>query len=353
LCPIVSSVVQKMVSFQRKYPPDFNQLLRVLRRETPDRPVLFEYFTNDKLNALLAGKPGFVPSTPKETFSLAISAFHNAGFDHATIPSRFFHGLKFEIAHQEKKASVSQNMNAVITDRQSMESYVWPDPGKGDYHLLNDFAFLLPEGMKFIVSAPGGVLENVTDIVGFERLCCMLYEDEELIQEIFDAVGSRLLKFYEFCLPYESVGALIINDDWGFKTQTMLDPDSMRKYVFPWHRKMVAAAHQQGKPVILHSCGNIYSMLDEIIETIGYDAKHSYEDVILPVEQAWQEWSDKIAIVGGIDMDFLATSTPQAVSERAGRLLQLTGSKGYALGSGNSIPEFIPVENFLAMISVI
>jgi uroporphyrinogen decarboxylase len=342
-----------MIPLDRKYPPDFNQLLRVLRRETPDRPVLFEYFTNDKLNALLAGTPGFVPSTPEEVFGLAISAFHNAGFDHVTIPSRFFNGLKFEIARQEKKASVSQNRNAVITDRQSMDKYVWPDPVAGDYHFLDDFSYLLPEGMKFIVSAPGGVLENVTDIVGFERLCCMLFEDEDLIQEIFDAVGSRLLRFYEICASFESVGALIINDDWGFKTQTMLDPDSMRKYVFPWHRKMVAAAHQQGKPVILHSCGNIYSMLDEIIETIGYDAKHSFEDVILPVEQAWQEWSGKIAIMGGIDMNFLATSSPEAIRERARQLLELTGNRSYALGSGNSIPEFIPVENFLAMISVI
>jgi uroporphyrinogen decarboxylase len=342
-----------MTLCQRKYPPDFNQLLKVLRRETPDRPVLFEYFTNDKLNGLLAGKPGFFPATPEETFSLAINAFHNAGFDHVTIPSRFFHGLKFEIAHQEKKASVSQNRNAIITDRQSMDNYLWPDPEAGEYHLLDHFASLLPEGMKFIISASGGVLENVTDIVGFERLCCMLFEDEELIQEIFDAVGSRLLQFYEICAPYKSVGALIINDDWGFKTQTMLDPDSMRKYVFPWHRKMVATAHQHGKPAILHSCGNIYSMLDEIIETIGYDAKHSFEDVILPVEQAWQEWSKKIAIMGGIDMDFLATSTPEAVHERAVHLLELTGSRGYALGSGNSIPEFIPVENFLAMIRAI
>ena len=342
-----------MTLCQRKYPPDFNQLLKVLRRETPDRPVLFEYFTNDKLNALLAGKPGFVPSTPEEVFVLVISAFHNAGFDYVTIPSRFFNGMKFDLAPQEKKASVSQNRNAVITDREAFDLYSWPDPENGDYHFLDRYATLLPEGMKFIVSAPGGVLENVTDLVGFERMCLMIYEDEELLQEVFDSVGCRLLRLYEKCLPFESVGALIINDDWGFKTQTMLDPDSMRKYVFPWHRKMVALAHQHGKPAILHSCGNIYSMLDEIIETIGYDAKHSYEDVILPVEQAWQEWGEKIAIMGGIDMNFLATSSPEAIRERACKLLELTCSRSYALGSGNSIREFIPVENFLAMISVI
>lgn len=339
--------------FQRKYPADFNQLLKVIRRETPDRPVLFEYFTNNRLNALLAGKPGFEPQTTDELFEVTIAAFHNAGYDHVTIPSRFFNGMKFDLAQQEKKASVSQNRNALITNRESFLNYHWPDPETGDYDFLDQFAPLLPEGMKFIVSAPGGVLENVTDLVGFERLCLMIYEEEDLLQEIFDAVGSRLLRLYENCLPFNSVGALIINDDWGFKTQTMLDPDSMRKYVFPWHRKMVEVSHRQGKPVIHHSCGNIYSMLDEIIETIGFDARHSYEDVILPVEQAWQEWGGKIAIMGGIDMNFLATASPAAIRERAENLLKLTGCKGYALGSGNSIPEFIPVENYLAMIGVI
>ncbi len=46
---------------QRKYEPDFNQLLKVLRREKPDRPVLFEYFTNGPLNEYLAGRKNSDP----------------------------------------------------------------------------------------------------------------------------------------------------------------------------------------------------------------------------------------------------------------------------------------------------
>jgi len=342
-----------MLSVYRKYPPDFNQLLRVLRRGVPDRPVLFEYFTNNGLNALLAGRPGFVPETQDELFRLTIDAFFHAGYDHVTIPARFFKSLKFETAIHDKKASVSQNAGALITDRRSFETYPWPDPETGEYDVLERMAGMLPAGMKFIVPGPGGLLENVTDLLGFERMCCMLYEDEELVQDVFDAVGSRLLRYYEICSSLESVGALIVNDDWGFKTQTIFDPGNMRKLVFPWHRKIAEAVHRQGKPAILHSCGNIYGMLDEIIETTGYDAKHSYEDVILPVEEAWQNWGDKIAILGGMDMNFLATSRPVEIAARARKLLELTGSKGYALGSGNSIPDFIPVENYLAMIRVV
>jgi len=342
-----------MIPVHRKYPPDFNQLLRVLHREKPDRPVLFEYFTNNKLNALLAGKPGFVPENQEELFRMTIDAFTNAGYDHVTIPARFFKSLGFETAVHDKKASVSQNMGALILDWESFETYSWPDPNIGDYDVFEKYAGFLPEGMKFVVPGPGGLLENVIDLVGFERLCYMLYEDEQLVKSVFDAVGSRLLRYYEICSSFESVGALIVNDDWGFKTQTIFDPDNMRRYIFPWHRKMVAAIHQYGKAAVLHSCGNIYGMLDEIINDLHYDAKHSYEDVILPVEQAYQEWSSKIAILGGIDMDFLATRTPESVAKRASHLLELTQSKGYALGSGNSIPEFIPTENYLAMIRVI
>jgi uroporphyrinogen decarboxylase len=342
-----------MINIHRKYPPDFNQLLKVLRREKADRPVLFEYFTNNRLNALLAGKPGFVPQDQESLFRMTIDAFTNAGYDHVTIPARFFESLKFETAFHEKKESVSQNAGAMITCQAEFDRYPWPDPDKGDYEALERFAGFLNPDMKFVVPGPGGLLENVIDLVGFERLCYMLFEDEVLAGKIFDAVGCRLVRFYEICASFACVGALIINDDWGFKTQTILDPDNLRRFVFPWVRKMVETIHSSGKPVILHSCGNIYGMLGEIIDDLKVDAKHSFEDVILPVEDAYRAWNHKIAILGGIDLDFLATASPTVINDRAGKLLELTGSKGYALGSGNSIPLFIPTENYMAMISAV
>jgi uroporphyrinogen decarboxylase len=93
--------------------------------------------------------------------------------------------------------------------------------------------------------------------------------------------------------------------------------------------------------------------MDFLIDELGYDAKHSWEDAICPVETAWQRWGDRIAILGGIDMDFLVRSTPEAIHQRAVNLLNMTDSKSYALGSGNSIPAFVPIENYMAMINAI
>jgi uroporphyrinogen decarboxylase len=342
-----------MIMIRRKYEPDFNQLLKVLHREKPDRPVLFEYFTNGPLNEILAGRKSATPDNLEETIQITIDAFTNAGYDYVTLPSRFYSPLKFNIIDPERKSTVSQNEGSGITNRSSFESYPWPDPEIGDYDTFNRFAPLLSKGMKFITPGPGGILENVINLVGFERLCYMLYEDEQLVKDIFDAVGSRMLRFYEIVSGIESIGALIVNDDWGFKTQTMLDPDSMHQYLFPWHKKIVEAIHLCGKPAILHSCGNLETIMDFLIDDLKYDAKHSWEDSICPVEEGWKKWGDRIAILGGIDMDYLVRSTPEEIHRRAAGLLKLTESKGYALGSGNSIPPYVPVENYLAMIGAL
>ena len=71
--------------------------------------------------------------------------------------------------------------------------------------------------------------------------------EPDLAEDVFEAVGSRLVRFYEICSSFDSVGACFSNDDWGFKNQTMLGPDDMRKYVFPWHKRIVEAIHKNGK----------------------------------------------------------------------------------------------------------
>jgi len=151
-----------------------------------------------------------------------------------------------------------------------------------------------------------------------------------------------------------NVGALISNDDWGFKTQTMLRPEEMRTYVFPWHRKIVKAIHDAGKPAILHSCGQLDLVMEEIIGDMKYDAKHSYEDSIEPVEKTYERLAGRIAVLGGIDVDFICRSSPDAVYDRSRAMLKRTEKKGgYALGSGNSIPEWVPQEGYFAMLRAV
>ena len=63
------------------------------------------------------------------------------------------------------------------------------------------------------------------------------------------------------------------------------------------------------------------------------------------------KYGDRIAIMGGIDMDFLTRKRPEEVYSRAIKLLEQTSDRGgFALGSGNSIAHYVPMENYLSMI---
>lgn len=341
-----------MSGFQNlpKPKPDFNNMLKVLKRENPSRPTLFEFFLNDGLYDLICDGRTFRDHDGLGSWRKRLFAYWTAGYDYLTIMASDFVFSKPEVPHL---ASISQSAPGPIYDRDSYKSYNWLDPDDFSQHRLDVIAAEMPQGMRLIVWGPGGVLENVTSLLGFETLCYMQAEDPELLQEICDQVGARLVRYYELAVVHPAVGAIISNDDWGFQAQTMLSPAAMRRFIFPWHKKIVATGHNAGKPVILHSCGNLSEVWDDIIEEMQYDGKHSFEDKIQPVEEVYEQYGSRIAILGGFDLDFICRSTPQQIKARVQSMLHQVGVRGsFAVGTGNSVPYYVPAENYLAMIDI-
>jgi uroporphyrinogen decarboxylase len=329
--------------------PDFNQLLKVLSKDKPARATLFEFLLNETLHDMLsAGNKIIAPNADYEFTLKKIYAFWNAGYDYVVVGIPDF---SFPHKEQNKEKTISLNEGAVIFDRNSLDKYQWLEPENADYQILNYAQQYLPAGMKAIVCCPGGVLENAISLIGYENMCALLADDRKVVEDVFENVGRRLVKLISLAVKHSAVGAIISNDDWGFKSQTMLSPADMRELVFPWHKMIVEEAHKQGKPAILHSCGNLREVMDDVIDYMKFDGKHSFEDSIEPVEVAYKKYGSRIAILGGIDVDFVARSKPEAIYKRAKAMLELSQKYGsYALGTGNSVPEYVPKENYFAMI---
>ena len=326
---------------------DFNQLLAVLRSETPARPTLFEFLLNDRLYSRII--PGAEPCTEEERWKRSALAFFRLGYDYAVI---LVPGMSFaETIVRRKKETYSLNEGSVIRSRKEFDAFAWPDPSGADYAILERLGRDLPQGMKLIPYAPNGVLENVIDLVGYEALCYMLAEQPQLAEDVFQQVGERLLAYYTAVLRSDRVGACFANDDWGYQTSTLLSPDALRRLVFPWYKRIVEVAHAAGKPVILHSCGHYDEIIEDIIVDMGFDGRHSYEDQIVPVEEAYERLCGRIAVLGGIDVDFICRSSPEEVYRRSRAMLERASERGgYALGTGNSVPEYVPDENYFALI---
>jgi len=341
--------------------PDFQRLEKVLRRDgEPDRVPFYELVSNitqpvlqrlgkweDTEDANLTEEDRQERQRRNaETYAMSL------GYDYLSIGGT---GFGFPQAERvvgttsQGQRSYLKGDTHMIASRKDFEEYPWPDMKKVDYSPLEDAEQCIPTGMKGIVGSCG-ILENTMWLLGYEGISLLLYDDDELVKDVFDAVGARIVEYLGACAAYDAVGAVQLGEDMGYKTQTMLSPEVFRKYLFPWHRRLVEAVHAHGKPIILHSCGNLSTIMEDIIDC-GWEARHSFEDQIESVWEAKERWGDRIALLGGFDMDKISRMTEQQVREHTRFLIsQCAPGGGWALGTGNSVADFVPVDNFLAMI---
>jgi len=341
--------------------PNFDRLLTVLwRRGEPDRVPFIELFHDAEIVEQITGeKLGDYSGDPGEywrQFARRHVAFwHRLGYDCVTagpaVPMQYKHVLADDTAGTSRQQRSWQvEGDGLVANMEDFERYPWPRPEDINYSFLETVAGLLPDGMK-IIATKSGVLENVMWIMGYTGLALALRDDPPLCQAMFDRVGAQAVGVFEHLADMEAVGALWLGDDMGFNTQTMISPDDLRRYTFPWHKKLAAVAHAKGKPFLLHACGNLEAVMPDLIDDVGIDARHSFEDAILPVTEAKRKYGGRIAVLGGVDVDLLARGTVDEVRARTRRVLEecMPGG-GYALGSGNSVANYIKVENFLAML---
>ncbi|MGB3087597.1 MAG: uroporphyrinogen decarboxylase family protein [Phycisphaerae bacterium] len=244
-----------------------------------------------------------------------------------------------------------------IQSRADFERYPWDEVPKAFWdHAAPRFQMLsrcLPDGMKAIGGIGNGVFEVSEDLVGFEQLCYMQVDDPELFADLFRKIGGLMLDLWETFLSRFAKDYAIcrIGDDMGFKTATLMAPSTFIEHVVPRYRRIARLIRAKGYPFLFHSCGKIFNIMDELIAA-GIDAKHSNEDVIAPFDEWIERYGNRIGLFGGIDTDLLCRRQPDAlfdlVLERGARFRQ--NARGYVLGSGNSIPDYVPVEGYLAMI---
>jgi len=247
-----------------------------------------------------------------------------------------------------------------IKDRKDFERYPWDTIENLFFdNYSKHFEALraeMPEGMKAVGGPGNGIFECVQELVGYENLCLMSFDDPELYADLFKKVGEVNHRIWKrFLNELGDIYAVCrFGDDLGYKSSTLLPPDDIRKHVIPQYKTIVDLVHSYNKPFILHSCGCIFDVMDDIIEIARIDAKHSNEDAIAPFSKWVVDYGDRIGNFGGIDMDVLCQKTPDEIKAYTIDILESTGGQGgIAIGSGNSIPDYVPVEGYLAMINTV
>lgn len=340
-----------------KYQPDFERLRRALLREGPvDRVPMLELKADDEIIASVMGVDSPRDSIEKDRFTrLMVQFWHELGYDAVRLKA----GLdlpRHKIEAEDTAGALGREQRewqsesgGPIANWEDFERYPWPRPEDADFSQIELATSILPEGMKLLIS-PYGMLEPAMWLMGYQPFAMALYDQPDLVEALVERIASIYVPIAEAVLDMDSVGGLFTGDDMGFKTATMISPDHLREYIFPYHKRLAALAHERDKIYILHVCGNIEAVIDDLIDDVNIDAKHSFEDIIMPVEDFKARYGDRVSAVGGIDIDLLCRGGEDEVRARVREVLEACMPVGYVLGTGNSVANYVPVRNFLAMV---
>ncbi|HBE76302.1 MAG TPA: hypothetical protein DDW65_00745, partial [Firmicutes bacterium] len=342
----------------REFTPDYTNVVKAAKNITPPRIPLYEHHISEAVMEEILGVP----------FAHLLNEGENGKREYFRNFSRFFKEMGYDTVSMERgiagimpgSGALTAHKPGVIKTRADFEQYPWDEvPDLFFTSYADDFRILgeeMPAGMKAIGGPGYGIFESVQDIVSYTELCYISADDPELYADLFKTVGDVFVKIWsEFLRRYADTYCVCrFGDDLGFKSATLIPPAAIRKHIIPQHKRVIDLVHSYGKPFLLHSCGKIFDIMDDMINVAGIDAKHSNEDQIAPFSEWVDRYGDRIGNFGGIDTDHLCSKSPQEIKKIVKDVYEYSKTKGgFAIGSGNSIPNYVPAEGYLAMVEAV
>ena len=334
--------------------PDYENIVDCAKNKEAKRLPLYEHIISDEIIEQVIGKE---LSALRDGDDSDIEEYMNRYCN-------FYLLMGYDVVSYEQCAgpvmpgsgSLGGHVDGVIKTRADFDNYPWGRiPALFFEKNSKYFSALrkaLPNGMKGVGGVGNGLFECVQDITGYMDLCYILYDDPSLFEDLFMAVGDMLYEIWNrFIKEFGDIFCVCrFGDDLGFRSNTLLPSSIIKQHVIPQYARIIELIHKAGKPFLLHSCGNIFNIMDDLICISKIDAKHSNEDQIAPFPEWVKRYGAEIGNFGGIDTDAVCRLKQSEMKEYIIDVIdQCSGHGGFAFGSGNSIPDYVPVDNYIFM----
>jgi uroporphyrinogen decarboxylase len=334
--------------------PDYTQIASACRNRGGPPFPLYEHNVSIEVVEALLGRPLADLAAGDETdkvefFRTYAGCLASLGYD--TVP---FEGCVTELIQGGE--ALCGRAGALVKTKADIEAFDWD--GTVERYIerfgpsFRALARALPPGMKAHGGVGNGVFETVQDFVPLTDIAYLQIDDPDAwallvtrVGDLMDAIWARFLAEFGDSFAFFRFG-----DDLGFQTSVLIQPSEIVGKIIPQYKRVIDRARSTGKPFLLHSCGAITPVMNELISA-GIDAKHSNEDNIAPFEYWSETYGERIGNFGGVDMNVLCTFDEKGISEYVRDLKKkIVKTQGIAWGSGNQITDYTPPENFLAMV---
>ena len=327
------------------------RVMRVLRREQPDRVPHFEWLIAK--NVREAVYPG---CTSHNDFAVRMG--HDAilvGPDYTKEqvgPDRWRTEWGYVVEYGREEHGVE--VESPIRTMDDFERYTPPDPhAPGRYDSVEE-AVAEFKGKMAIGVHLNDVFSIPRYLTGMENLLMAIAAEPDLVTAL---VALSVEVNLEMAKEVAKRGADFVwtGDDYAGNTGPFMSPDHFRTLFYPGLKRVAAGFKELGLPFIKHCDGNLRPIIDMMI-----DSGISCLDPIDPqggmdLAQVKARFGDRVALKGNVDCtQVLVYGTIDEVAEATKEALrQGAPGGGYILSSSNSIHSSVRPENYAAMLETL
>ena len=195
-----------------------------------------------------------------------------------------------------------------------------------------------------------GIFESAWQPLGFERFAVATRRERKFL--------DGMIRFHTdlYCVLVEAMAdaglpAMVYTDDLGYKSGPMLNPRLIEELFGDSYRRIVETAHSQGMKIIMHSCGNVTSLLEWFADC-GFDGVHPLEPTAgMDLATAKKMVGDRMCLIGNLDVThILVDAAKEEVFEAVRQAIHDAGhGGGYILAPDHNHPG-ISVERLRWMV---
>lgn len=235
---------------------------------------------------------------------------------------------------------------------EELEQHRWPSV---DWFDFSDFSKRLDPWKEYAVMATGpSIWQHPSFLRSLETLSMDLLDEPEMAAFLLDKFTNFYVDYFDKMLTVADgkIDLLRIADDVGTQQGLMFSPEVFREFFVPRLKRIIDMAHSHGVKVMYHSCGAIFSLIDDII-ACGADILDPLQAAAkgMEPEKLKASFGDRICLHGGIDTQFLLPQgTPEQVASETRRIVDILGKKGgYIAAPCHVVQMDVPTANLEAM----
>jgi uroporphyrinogen decarboxylase len=255
---------------------------------------------------------------------------------------------RYGVVFQMSPHGESFAVDGPVRDASDLKKLTRMEPRDSDFKLLEYCRETEPDIVYFL--GMGDPFKWSWRLLGgMEKLLMLYIDNPDLCLDLARISTDFLFKIMDMAVAKSAEG-ILMDGDLADNRTTYMSPDHFRKFLKPFYREIVDHAHKLGVPILKHTDGNMWPILDDMVEC-GFEGFHPFEPGPMDIVEAKEHLKGKACVLGNIDCgQLLPFGTEEEVEEAVKDTIQkVAPGGGYILTSSNSIHPGCKPENVVAM----